>query len=551
MKRETRIKLFLLLFSIATLLFLWLGLDFNVHTTTLVEAMSEQATVESLKAERQQRKGELHLDIFFNEQKLVFDKRTNTYFYPIVGEGVQAFNPRIEMQAHNDTHYQVILTGSPITPMSIRENQQQAIFVYGKDWYQEFNLAVTTLPVIAIQLDDPIVNQEVDLDYKDATISLVDTNPNSTPTQQHIVTKAQVRYRGASSLMYPQKQLRLSLKVMSLGRNIRNNHLSLLGMREDDDWILYAAYSDPEKARNTLSNNLWFDSMADNNRFGIKNGTEGKYVEVFINNEYWGIYTLMHPIDAKQLALVEDEDPNKSDYFYRLISNDAVAYEQYDGSLDEDVIPPVEVRYPKKNSNHTAKWAPFVKHQQMLLSSAMENAAYMKEQTDIENVIDYWLFFNLTQAFDNGLKNRNYVAKFDGEKHVVLESPWDLDLTWGNVWDDPYNLETVFIESVESMPYVYPSFITTHLEQGSLEIIAHIIERYTELRGTTWSDEAMLVRLEQTERDIYDSGAILRNHERWPEAAFNESMEFFNNFVMERLQVMDRYIYEEIGGNSE
>ena len=45
---------------------------------------------------------------------------------------------------------------------------------------------------------------------------------------------------------------KISLKQVSLGGNIRNNHVSL-GMEQDDDWILCAAYNDPERMRNTFS----------------------------------------------------------------------------------------------------------------------------------------------------------------------------------------------------------------------------------------------------------------------------------------------------------
>lgn len=547
LKRETQMKIVLFVISLFLLLYLWFELDFNMRSASLMEVRADRTELESLKTERQEREKDLQLDLYFNEQKLIFDELSNTYFYPVVGEGNQAFNPRIKAQAHNDSGYRIIIAGEEINAETIRQNHTHTVFVYGDDWFQEFDLVVTTLPVLSIHLDDPIVNQEVGDQNKDVTISLFDTDPTATPTQQHIVSKAQIRHRGATSRIHPQKQFRLSLKVMSLGRNIRNNHLSLLGMREDDDWILYAPYSDAEKARNTLSNNLWFDTMADNNRFDIKNGIEGKYVELFINDRYWGIYTLMHPLDEKQLGLEEAEEPRESDYYYRMISNLPVEYPLYDGSLETNVLSPVELRFPEKAQDHQAKWEPFVTHYQMM-NDDTNGPAYMEEHTDIENLIDYWLFFTLTQAHDNDTKNRNYIAKHDGDKYVVLESPWDLDLTWGNNWSDTEELRTIFLDMPNAIPPLYPSFITRNVQQGNQIIMDKIIDRYKELRSGGWSDEKMMERLVEMEADIYGSGAIYRNHIRWPRAAFSDSMGSFQDYVMHRLQRMDRYILEELRG---
>ena len=44
------------------------------------------------------------------------------------------------------------------------------------------------------------------------------------------------------------------------------------------------------------------------------------------------------------------------------------------------------------------------------------------------------------------------------------------------------------------------------------------------------------------EDDIFNSGAILRNRNRWPDASFSPNMDYFRSLVMERLHFMDYYI---------
>lgn len=547
MKRETGLKLVLLLFSVALLLFLWSGMDFNSHSAALSELQVPEKEYQTLIDGRQPADDSLQLKVTFNEIELTYDAQTKTYYYPLTGDTPAAYDPVVETLAGNARDYQVRLYGENISPETIRENEKLRMVVYGDDWYEEYQVVATPLPILKIELDDPIQNPDIGDSYKDAHITLYDTEPE-TPSSQVQVSKAQVRWRGASSRIFPQKQIRLSLKVMSLGRNMRNNHLSLLGMREDDDWILYAPYNDPEKMRNLLSNNLWYDSMAGNNRFGIQNGTHGRYTEVFVNGEYRGIYVLMHPIDAKQLELDEREDEGPADYYYRMISNIGLDPAMFDGSNSSPVIGPVELRFPEQADDHKVKWQPLLHHYQMMHQLGEEPETYLYEQTDIENQIDYWLFYMLTSAYDNDTKNRNYIAKHDGEKYIILESPWDLDLTWGNVYSNLDELRSTFDQNVERITPLYPSFITNEINQGNQEIIQHVVRRYDELRATTWSEEQMEQRLDAMEEDVYGSGAALRHHERWPRAAHSANADAFRERVLRRLQVVDAYIQAELKG---
>ena len=77
-------------------------------------------------------------------------------------------------------------------------------------------------------------------------------------------------------------------------------------------------YSDASKIRDKLSADLW-------NSFGSKRtelpeaklGTDLVYVEVFFNQEYWGVYGLMEPVDYKQLGLTREGEAQPEDYLYK------------------------------------------------------------------------------------------------------------------------------------------------------------------------------------------------------------------------------------------
>ena len=68
-------------------------------------------------------------------------------------------------------------------------------------------------------------------------------------------------------------------------------------MRSDNKWILNALYSDTSKIREMMAVGLWNEISPE------LQGTRIKYVEVFVNGFYRGIYGLMEPIDKKTAGL--------------------------------------------------------------------------------------------------------------------------------------------------------------------------------------------------------------------------------------------------------
>ena len=167
---------------------------------------------------------------------------------------------------------------------------------YNDSFYHEYALVCTTLPLMNIESDTQVGDEDVPVH-----MTLFDNRKGA--AQRLTQSDGDMHIRGGSTRTYPKKGYKLSLTKESLGNNVRLNKVSLLGMRQDDDWILYAAYNDPEKIRNVFSSVLWKNTCAMDNAFGIDNGMEYRYVELFLNGEYWGLYALGYPIDDLQLSI--------------------------------------------------------------------------------------------------------------------------------------------------------------------------------------------------------------------------------------------------------
>ena len=99
-----------------------------------------------------------------------------------------------------------------------------------------------------------------------------------------------IKIRGRISRGYPKKSYALEL----------DQSIRLLNMRKDDDWILNSAYIDRSLIRHKFSFDL-FKSLTskENKRFAV----ESRFIEVYINGTYHGVYLLMERVDAKLVKL--------------------------------------------------------------------------------------------------------------------------------------------------------------------------------------------------------------------------------------------------------
>ena len=97
--------------------------------------------------------------------------------------------------------------------------------------------------------------------------------------------KISIELRGSSSQQFfPKKSYSLETQTT----NGSNNNVSLLGMPEENDWILYGPYSD----KTLIRNNLTYYLSSQMGHYAPRS----EYCELFINNEYKGTYLLIEKI---------------------------------------------------------------------------------------------------------------------------------------------------------------------------------------------------------------------------------------------------------------
>ena len=375
-----------------------------------------------------------------------------------------------------------------------------------------------------------------------SSIYLYDNRADADDKNRSITCDSKIRRRGQTNAVHPSKSYRLSLLEDNSDLNGNKVKKNLLGLREDDDWILYSPYRDYEKVRNVFSMNLWYDSFSKDNEWNVENGTEYRFIELFINNHYHGLYGLCYPIDKKQVDLKDGETLFKKTDWTHSERDIELEYREYaDGSGGEYVLG----GYAVKGGDDDGYNDLLALYVNMTYSN---EPAVVRLTSDVTNAIDLWLYYKLTQAVDNvangGAKNMYVTVKNSDsgiEGHKLLITPWDMDQTWRHVGD---GATSQYSDPWYDLPVEWGTVCSLQL-LGDENINSEIKERYSYLRENAWSNESISAALDNYEKDIYGSGAFARTQARWPAWLYNDAslgLSEFKDYVMKRLECMDEYV---------
>ena len=248
--------------------------------------------------------------------------------------------------------------------------------------------------------------------------------------------KISIEYRGSSSQSFPKKPYGFETQD-SLGNN---NNVSLLGMPIENDWILYAPYTDKSLMRNFLTFDL-----------GRKMGnycSRTVYCELVINGDYQGVYILMEKIkrDKNRVDIADlDSDDLNGD---SLTGGYIVKIDKFTGSGGsnwQSNFPNlgggstfIQYHYPEGPALH-----PIQKNYIENFVDSFENAlsgpnfndtliGYSK-YIDVNSFIDLYIINELSRNIDGyRLSTYMYKDRDDNGGKLSMGPLWDYNLAFGN-----------------------------------------------------------------------------------------------------------------------
>ena len=525
------------------ILIITITLEFRINgITSYSRSQLTDAELQSLLSTRSIIDSPLITDILIDDQKLIYDVENNTFYCSKV-EGKDFKKFTIEKN-HANSIREVL--GFDLIHVGLLDDK---LVLYDSNSISISNFVVSTLPFINISVSAETV-ADLGLDetynieqYTGAELYLYDNRSDFDGRSRSTYTDIKIHVRGGTTINLPQKSYRITLLEDKDNQDGPTAKENLLGLRYDDDWILYAPYSDYEKVRNVFSMNLWNATSAYNNEWNSPACNEYVFTEVFFNNRYHGLYAFSYPMDSKQLDRQDDETIiQKKDWAPSEYSQDV----EYNEDFSYDWLPGYYLQKGSPDAYH-------VIHDLFYAMAYSGDNNTIRSTVDMDNAIDLYLFYELSQAADNvydtDIKNLFVVNKPADNQFgcKLLLVPWDMDQTWGNRYVDGLGSNAI---TSYHMPADYElpigwGPVPFLIANGDETITVEVKARYATLRDTVWSNESILAMLDSYESDIYTSGAFERTMERWPDGNYYDSdteLSDFKDFVLTRLSWMDEYV---------
>ena len=369
------------------------------------------------------------------------------------------------------------------------------------------------LPLVNIVTESALKSDS----YVSGQIEISDFQKRTDPTRRDVQFRCEVKYRGASAMAYDKKSFAVKL-LDSRGDDLDAN---VLGIREENSWILDAMAIDRIRMRNRLCFDIW-NSMSHtpyDTGFDNRNGTDGVFVELFLNGEYEGLYCLSDKVDRKLLGLKKADKGTSGRVYIKGLLYKCTKWSGSSSYLTGYDTAPVnttewnawELQYPSDYPSDVT-WQPLM---DLIDFCSQETtfAQFCDEYLNwfyVDNLVDYLVFTSALNVDDNFYKN-TFLSTVDITKgHRYLITPWDMDMSLGGNYDGAYNDVTANLSRYDwRAPY-------NRLHLNNVDGFRKAVkDRWAELSPTLLSPDSVFARLDAYAAEFEKSGAWQREYDRW------------------------------------
>ncbi len=417
-------------------------------------------------------------------------------------------NNTLAIQVHNNSSQSSDLSSLIFLTAGITDdsNNYQTL----PSWFEN-PVASSNLPILSINTGGQNIISEPKIA---ANLGIIDNGSGNlnyiTDPHNGYDGKIGIEIRGSSSQDFPKKSYGFETRL----EDGSNNNVSLLGLPPENDWVLYAPYSDKSLMRNVLAMHI-----------GAQTGDytpRTKWCELYINNEYLGVYVLMEKIKR---------DSNRVD-IAKLKSSDTEGIELTGGyifSVEREEVgkgwkspynnkPFYRFRYPAYDDIGPEQKNYLINHITQF-ENLVDNASSLAEYKDyihLPSFVNYWIANEIFKHIDN-YKFSFYMYKTkddeDGDIGKIHFGPlWDLNLAFGNYDFTQDCGPTGWSYIWADLPYLRPSWIYDISEEP--EIQNKIACQWKTLRQNNLSTSNLLAFIDAQAALLED--AQKRNFTKWP-----------------------------------
>ena len=312
-----------------------------------------------------------------------------------------------------------------------------------------------------------------------------------------------IERRGSSSARFPKKQY----AVETRHTDGSNRNVALLGLPSENDWVLYAPYSDKSLLRNALAFHL--------GRATGRYASRWRFCEVVLDGDYQGVYLLLEKIkdDGDRLDLA-DTDSLGGGFVAKLdkrtgggetwpsrdpVTGQFVRYQFDDPEADELT--------EAQRTEIEATW------EAMEAATVDAGGAALWDRLDLGSFVDYVLVSEVTKNVD-AYRISTYFHRPAVGAPIHAGPLWDYNLAFGNAdygaASDPAGFQ--YATPYTSETYPIPSWFSRVVASDTFQSAARA--RWAELRRGPFATDSLMTWVDDRVAELDEAQA--RNFERWP-----------------------------------
>jgi hypothetical protein len=423
------------------------------------------------------------------------------------------------------------------------------------------NVGLTSnLPIVIIQTNGVEIPDEPKIT---GYMGIIDNGPGNINNQYDIPNDYDgyigIEIRGQSTQMYPKKSYGFETRD-ELGENLNT---SLLGMPAENDWILYAPYSDKSMLRNFIT--FYMGSQLD------PYCSRMAFCEVIVNNDYKGVYILMEKIKKDEnrvnIATLNPEDITGDEltggYIVKVDKIDPGFVYGTDG-WKSTPFPPYpnamnitfQYYYPKagelalQQSSYIHNFVTTLENALTHSTFADPNVGYNK-YLNTGSFVDQMILNEIAKEVDNYRYSTFFYKEKDSDGGKLFAGPaWDFNFGYANVdyWPPGIDFTEWMYGMVEPVDWGIMFWWKRLMEDPYFRNLSKT--RWLHLRQNELSNNKLEYAIDSIVN--YIDEAQQRNYERWPILGayvypnynwqgndYVDEVAFFENWFFNRISWMD------------
>lgn len=468
------------------------------------------------------------------QQKLhLGNKNDNTVKVSFFNNGKEIYYQDVEKG--NMIDYDLVSKSLKIAGFNYKLKSEDNIFKnakIGKDikfdveYYKEYS----SFPAIIINTEDnkPVVSRD---EYLKSNVTVTNTDNSDYDFKD---AKSKIRGRGNSTWAVDKKSYKLKFdeKTSMLGSDYKCKI-----------WTLLANHYDKSLMRNCIAFDLGSRLK------GLEFDPSGKYVDLYLNGEYLGVYQLCDQIKAekKRIKLKDDKNPEECEYLFE-VDKRCKGKEGYGEEYIIALGKYLDIKYPKaEDGDLTKNHVIYLKEYFSDLNKALKSHNYTEvlKYIDVDSFVDFFILQEMFKNVDVDFSSTYFYLKGKGEDRRVFMGPiWDFDLSAGYV-----NYMNISHEG----KWAADAFVYRDLFKIP-GFVADVKARWLEIINDNIIDDS--IKQINIIKDKYKT-SFERNFERWD--IFNEKLwceckeiieiktfdgqvDYFKNYLEKRYNWMNEFI---------